>query len=154
MIVYRDGLNCFAPLGTLKMYNESVLIDLLASKTGYITSYSPGRQIDLISTNEELPRLYVGHLGIQLQHKDYLFSNGYAEYDNPEILLTEINYVCLRDNWADVRMNIRNAYTGFSPFPNDSDYSSLTFVEALSKGETNKKVWWSEVIGLIMPRIS
>lgn len=136
------------------MYNESVLIDRFISETGYNTSYSPGRQVDLLSSNEALPRLYVGHLGIHLFDKNTLFSNGYVEYDNPEILLTEVNYVCLRSNWAEVRTKIRAAYTGFSPFPDDSDYSSVTFVEAMLKGETNTKVWWSEVIGLVMPRIS
>lgn len=136
------------------MLSEQTLIDRLIEETGYNVSYSPGKQIDLINTNEILPRLYVGHLGIQLQHKEYLFSNGYVEYDNPEILLTEINYVCARGDWVDVRIAIRKAYTGYSPFPNDGNFSSMTFVDAVNKGETNNKVWWGEVIGLIMPRIS
>lgn len=136
------------------MYNEITLINRIKSLTGFNTTYSPGRQVDLISTNEELPRVYVGHLGIQLLNRQDLFSNGYTEYDNPEILLTEINYVCTRDTWADTRIAIRESYFGYSPFPNDSDYSSVTFVEAVLKGETSNKVWWSEVVGLVMPRIS
>lgn len=136
------------------MYNERTLINRLQTETGYTVTYSPGRQVDLLSTNETLPRLYVGHLGIQLFDKNTLFSNGYVEYENPEILLTEVNYVCLRSNWAEVRTKIRAAYTGYSPFPDDADYSSITFVEAMIKGETNTKVWWNEVVGLVMPRIS
>jgi hypothetical protein len=136
------------------MYNEAVLVARLADITGYTVTVSPGKQVDLINTTETLPRLYVGHLGIQLQDKSNLFANGYMELENQELLVSEINYVCARDTWADTRKAIRQAYTGWSPFENDSNYSSLTFVEAICKGETNKKVWWSEVVGLVMPRIS
>jgi hypothetical protein len=138
----------------LQVYNESVLVARLASETTYVVSVSPGKQVDLINTTEALPRLYVGHLGIQLQDKGNLFANGYMELENQELLVSEINYVCLRDNWAETRSNIRKAYTGWSPFEGDSNYSSLTFIEAVCKAETNKKVWWSEVVGLVMPRVS
>ena len=100
------------------------------------------------------PRIFVGHLGIKLQNSEDIFANGFREIEVPEILMTSIQWLCKREDLATVRINIQAAYTGFSPFPVDEDYGSMGFLESTVIAKTNEKVWWSEIVGLVMPRIS
>lgn len=137
------------------MYNEILLIELIRDKTGYEVAYAPDQTIDLIGVNAtDNPKVYVGHIGIKLQHPEYLWSNGYNELENPEILLTHIQFICRRDEFAEVRTAIAEAYRGFTPFPNDSNYSSMVFIEANVVAKTSSKLWISEVVGIIFPRFS
>jgi hypothetical protein len=135
------------------MYAESLLITRLQT-TGYIVEYAEDTSTDLINIVSTTPRVYVGHVGIKLQYPNQLWSNGYNELDNPEILLTSIQYICDRINWHTVRSNIAAAYKGFTPFANDGDYSSMVFVEASVLAKTNTKVWGQELVGIIFPRFS
>jgi hypothetical protein len=137
------------------VYNEITLMERIEAVTNYSIFYSPGRNIDLLNPAELLdkPRLYVGHIGIKRMRQQDFWSDGYTDLESDQILLTEINYICDRLQWKEVRENIRTAYLGWSPFPNNSDVSSVTFVEALFKGGTEDRVWWAEVVGLIYPKI-
>lgn len=137
------------------MFDESYLISRIKQKTGYQdVSYAEDSDINLIHLDVTSPRIYVGHLGIKLQHPENLYANGYTELDNPEVLVTAIQFLCARSDLAKVRTKIKNAYIGYSPFPDDANYSSLVFLEASMVAKTSTKVWWSELIGLVMPRVS
>lgn len=136
------------------MYDEQVLVDLIADKTGYSVELADDRITDQVRLTEPGTKIYVGHLGIKLQHPQTMLADGYIEIENPEILLTAIQFVCSRTDFVTVRSDIKRAYSGFSPFPKDSDYSSLVFLEAKTIATTNNKIWWQEVIGLVMPRVS
>ncbi len=134
------------------MYPEITLMNLIATATGYTVKYAEDSAIDLLGTTGTV--VYVGHLGIKLQYPEQLWANGYNELENPEILYTTIQYVCNRTDWHTVRANIAAAYQGFTPFPNDSDYSSMVFVEANVIAKSNTRIWAQEITGLIFPRIS
>jgi len=135
------------------MYAESLLMDVIRTATGYTVDYAEDSTIDLLGA-DTITKVYVGHLGIKLQYPNQLWADGYNELENPEILYTTIQYVCNRVNWHIVRSNIAAAYKGFTPFPNDSDYSSMVFVEASVIAKTNTKIWAQELVGIIFPRIS
>ncbi len=134
------------------MYPEITLINLIATATGYTTKYAEDSTIDLLGTTGTV--VYVGHLGIKLQYPENLWANGYNELENPEILYTTIQYTCNRTDWHTVRSNIAAAYKGFTPFPNDSDYSSMVFIEASVIAKSNSRIWAQELVGIIFPRIS
>lgn len=136
------------------MYNEIDLINLIRERTGYETNYTEESNISLIHESSTKPKVFVGHVGIRLQHPEQMYADGYIEVDNPEVLMTEIQFLCLRTEFAKVRTDIVNAYKGYSPFLNDSNYSSLVFLEAATIAKTNSKIWFSEIIGLVMPRVS
>jgi hypothetical protein len=135
------------------MYSEQDLAIRLHEETGYSVTLSPIENVDQIAVNSSLPLIFVGHLGIKLKGQEE-YANAYRELDNEEILITEINYLCQQDAWPQVRQNIKKDYFGWSPFPNDADFSSVFFMEAMKKGNSGSRVWWSEIIGLIVPRIS
>jgi hypothetical protein len=137
------------------MYNESLLISRIQTLTGYSTTYAEEATLDSASLLETTaPKVYVGHRGIKLKYPDQLWANGYTEFDNPQILITDILFLCERLTLDTVRTNIYNAYIGFTPFPNDSDFSSLVFIESNVLVKTRTKIWVQEVVGLIFPRIS
>lgn len=137
------------------MYDESLLMNVIRTKTGYTVDYAEDSTIDLINVNTvSSPRVYVGHIGIKVEYPQHIYSNGYNELENPEILITSIQFICERSALATTRTNIANAYKGFTPFPNDGDYSSIVFMEGNMVAKTGTKVWWQEVVGLIFPRFS
>lgn len=136
------------------MYNEQVLVDRLRTITGYSVELSSGNNIEMTQSTE-LPKLYVGHIQIRVENKEDWFVDAYRENDNNYILTTEINYLCLRSEWAETITTIREAYKGWSPFgQKEANASSITFVGAMLKGGNDKVVWWNEVVGLIYPRIT
>jgi len=137
------------------MYNEQLLIDVIKSKTSYIVELAEDSTIELVNVNSvTTPRVYVGHLGIKPENPNNYHVNGYNEFENPSILLTSIQFICDRNQLAEVRTNIAEAYRNFTPFAGDSDYSSLIFMEAQAIAKTGNKMWWQEIVGLIFPRIS
>jgi hypothetical protein len=130
-------------------------MNVIRTKTGYTVDYAEDSTIDLINVNTvSSPRVYIGHIGIKVEYPQHIYSNGYNELENPEILLTSIQFICERNILATTRTNIANAYKGFTPFPNDGDYSSIVFIEGNMVAKTGTKVWWQEVVGLIFPRFS
>jgi len=137
------------------MYDEIVLIDRIASETGYNVSYAEDTTIESSPVTGTAPKVYVGHIGIKVNQttKD-VYANGYNELENPSVLLTSIQFVCERAELTEVRTNIANAYKGFTPYTNDEDFSSLVFIEAHAIAKTGTKIWWQEIVGLIFPRIS
>jgi len=135
------------------MFSEQALVTRIASQTGYTVKLADETQGDLITEDIVTPKVYVGHIGIHLQIPNNLWADGYQELDNPQLLLTEINFLCLRVDLATVRTNIYNAYSTFAPEPNDPSFSHLTLVNAQLIGRTGTKVWWKETVGMIFPRI-
>lgn len=137
------------------MFDESYLIDVIKNNSPYSdVDYADDSTIHLPHIELITPKIFVGHLGIQLQNKEDTVADGYHEIENSEVLLTAIQVLCLRKELATVRTNIKKAYSGKSPFLDDSDYSSLVFMEASVVAKTSDKIWWQEIVGLIMPRVS
>ncbi len=137
------------------MFPESYLIDQIKSSTVYTdVTLAEDSVVDLIHQPLIEPRIFVGHLGIKLQFPDGVWANGYRELENNEMLLTSIQWICSREDLPTVRTAIKKAYTGFSPYPNDGNFSSLVFMEASVVAKTSTKAWWQEIVGLVMPRIS
>jgi len=137
------------------VYDEIELINVIIASTGY-TNVGYAEETSAIDIHDNLlaPRIQVGHEGIKLRNSEDTFSNMYSEIENQELLVTAIQFQCLRKDLAVVRTAIKQAYQGFTPYPNDSDYSSLSFLEAKVVMKTSDKIWWQEVVGLVMPRIS
>jgi len=137
------------------MYDESLLIARIAQQTGFIVDYAEDSTIDTLDPmSVTTPRVYIGHIGIKPQHANDTAINMYNGLENPSILYTTIQFVCERSSLVSTRTAIAEAYAGFTPFVNDSDFSSLFFVEGNMIVKTGTKVWWQEVVGLVFPRIS
>ena len=139
------------------MYNESWLIGIIKDNTSpQYQDVSLAEETSADWVHEELitPKIAIGHVGIKLQYPESIWADAYSEHDNPEMLITAIQVMCLRSNYAEVRANIKQAYSFKSPFPDDSNYSSLVFLEANIVAKAGTKIWWSEIVGLVMPRIS
>jgi len=137
------------------VYEEQLLINRIKSLTGYSAELALDMAIQgATEVNDTATKVFVSHIGIQVQHKEFIFSNGYAELENPEVLLTEIRIVCPRDKLVTARTAVANAYKGFTPFPFDSNFSSIVFMEAKLLSSYSNKVNWSEYVGLVFPRFS
>lgn len=137
------------------MLDEIFLINRIKSETGYTdVQYAVDSVSDLHKVALTQPKIYVGHLGIKLRYPQNLDANGLVEIENPELLITAIQILCRREDLSEVRQKVKDAYVGYSPYPQDSDYSSITFLEATVVAKTNEKIWWQEVIGLEIPRVS
>ena len=137
------------------MMSEQYLIDLIKQKTPYTNvDFADDVGIDLINTPVNVPRIFVGTMGIKLQYPETFFADAYKEAENQELQVTSIQFICKRTDLPTVRSNIKSAYFGESPFPDDSDYSSLVFMEGNVIAKTGTKVWYMETIGLVMPRLS
>ena len=135
------------------MYDENWLVQLIKDETGYTdVSLAEDSVIDL--THEPLltPKIYIGHLGIKLENPEDMHADGFKELENSEVLITAIQFLCLRSELPTVRTAIKAAWSNKSPFPNNSNFSSLFFMEASTVAKTSNKIWWQELIGLTMPR--
>lgn len=137
------------------MMDEQYLIDLIKSKTSYTdVGYGTDTNIDITNITLTTPRIFVGTVGVKLQYPETFFADSYKEVENQELQVVSIQFICQRKDLTTVRSAIKFAYTGESPFEGDSNYSTLNFMEASLVAKTSTKVWWQEVIGLVMPRIS
>lgn len=137
------------------MMREEYLIDLIKSKTTYTdVTVADDSAADLINTPLSTPRIMVATMGIKLQYPETFFTDAYKGTENQELQVSSIQFLCFRTDLPIVRQAIKDAYTGESPFPNDSNYSTLNFMEGNVVAKTGTKVWFQELIGLVMPRIS
>lgn len=138
------------------MFEEETLIQYLKDETGYDVKLTDQKQIDsLLGTENDLleAKIFVGHKSIRLQNPNELWSDGYEELQNPQILLTEINILCKRKHLVTVRTNIYRAYSKFDPVPQDSSFSRLTLVQADLALISGINVYWREIVGMVFPRI-
>lgn len=133
------------------MFEESVLIALIESRTGFVTRPTSDKVVQALDT-AGAPRVYVGHKAIRVKHPDFLFANGYEEYENPKILLTNIQIICLRSMFIATVQAVQEAYRNFSPI-NTSDYSKLFFIDGQVLATTESSIWYEEEVGLIYPAI-
>lgn len=137
------------------MMTEEYLIDLIKTKTSYTdVSVADDSAADLINLPLSAPRIMVSTMGIKLQYPETFFTDAYKGTENQELQVSSIQFICFRTDLPTVRQAIKDAYTGESPFPLDSNYSSLNFMEGNVVAKTGTKVWFAELIGLVMPRIS
>jgi len=133
------------------MFEESALIDLIMAETGFVTKPTSDKVVQTLDSSGA-PRIYVGHKGIRVKHPEFLFANGYEEYDNPKVLLTKIQIICLRSVFVATVQAVQEAYRNFSPI-NDSDYSKLFFIDGQILATTENSIWYEEEVGLIYPAI-
>lgn len=136
------------------MFEENLLIEKLIFDTGYEVRYLENNLFENVNFTGNNPIIYVGHVGINLRNPNDLTANSYEENDNNEILITSICFVCSREDFCSVREKIKQSYSGWSPFPYDSNYSSVVFMQGRMRASVNNIVWWEEQICLHMPRIS
>lgn len=138
------------------MFEEQSLIQHLKNKTNYEVFLTDQKQIDSFLGNENDlldAKIFVGHKSIRLQNPNELWSDGYQELENPQVLLTEINILCKRNHLVTVRTNIYKAYTSFDPVPQDTSFSRLTLVQSDLAVINGINVFWREVVGMVFPRI-
>jgi hypothetical protein len=133
------------------MFEESLLIALIEKETGFSTSPTTDSVVQTLDSISS-PRVYVGHRGIKVKHPEFLFANGYEEFDNPKILLTKIQIVCLRNVFVETLLLVQEAYKNFSPV-NYADYSKLFFIQGNVLATTENSIWYEEEVGLIFPAI-
>jgi len=134
------------------MFNEIDLVNHLILETGYSVEIATGVNTENLIGTLVSPLIFVGHVGMKLQDQNSIWSDGYDDVDNPQLLLTEIQIMCPRAELAEVRSNIATAYRKFSPFPADGNYSNLAFIEAKLEEATKYNVFWKEFVGLIFPQ--
>jgi len=138
------------------MFEEQTLIEFLKARTDYDVSLTDQKQIDsLLGTENDLlkAKVFIGHKSIRLQNPNELWSDGYQELENPQVLLTEINILCKRSHLVTVRTNIYKAYTSFDPVPQDTSFSRLTLVQSDLALISGINVFWREVVVMVFPRI-
>ena len=134
------------------MFEETALIYVIAAATGF--SCKPTTDVTVQSLDSSaLPRVYVGHKGIKVKFPEFLFANGYEEFDNPKILLTKIQIICLRSVFVATVQAVQEAYKNFSPI-NNADYSKLFFIQGDVLATTENSIWYEEEVGLIFPQIN
>ena len=139
------------------MYPELTLINQIKTSTGYVNvNYSEDHNLDIYQAVVTQPFVWVGHIAVHLHDKspEGLFSDGYADLDNPELLLTNITFLAKREDFITVRTNIRNAYKHFSPYPTDTNVSNIFFIEGNVLAKSNSNIYWQETVGYIFPRIN
>lgn len=135
--------------------DESWYIQKVKEGTGYTdVALASETTMDLIHDGNIDPKVTLGHEEIRLEFAESLFANLYNEIENHEILITAVHVICPRTGWIDVRKLIRDSLQGESPFPLDSDYSSVGTAGCSVVAKTNTKIWFTELFALVMPRIS
>lgn len=135
------------------MYEESLLISHIASATGYKTGYAQAKVADQTDTREDAIRVYIGHVS-QKVHQPEAYPDAYRELDNDFMLITQVQLWCKRTELVSAWNNLQAALKGWSPFPDNGNFSSLTFLEANSEATAADKIVWVAYYGLIIPRIA
>lgn len=135
------------------MYDEQILVNHLRNETGFKVYLSTEKQIDIVTEEITVPKLYVGHVGVHLENPTSLWSDGYKEEENSQVLLTEIQVLCLRNDLSRVRNAVYAAYVKFDAEPDNPSSSLLSFVNAKVLGRTGTKIWWLETVAMVFPRL-
>ena len=137
------------------MFNESELISVIATQTGYPVYLADELVIKQVAlTGVQNPIVYVGHVGVELFNKTEMLSDGYSEIDSPQYLLTSVHFVCDRNNFKTVRTNVYNAVRTFEPYLNDPCYTKLSFIKGKVIAATSNCLWYQDIFGLQFPRIT
>ena len=139
------------------MYNESWLIGIIKNNTSpqyQDVELAEETMADWIHEGLLTPKITVGHLGIKLQFPESIWANSFSEHENQEMLLTAIQVMCLREDYVEVRSNIKKAYSFKTPFPDDANVSNIAFLEHSIVAKAGNKIHYQEVVGLIFPQIA
>ena len=137
------------------LYEEQLFIDYLRSMLPtYFIDLSQENNFDETSIADITPRIYFGHLGEHLHMPDGVWSDGYRELDNQCMLISELQICTLRSSLVTTVNAVKTAYKGWTPYPGDGNYSSMSFLKSSVAAYTANKIWWSEHVGVIIPRIS
>lgn len=133
------------------MFDIELLRRRITQKTGYRAELRDERQLDFASSKEVV--VYLSHTGIRLKDPHEFWADGYQERQNPQMLVTTIEFICPQTELHIVRTKIYKAYSTFDPVENDASFSHLSLVSARVAARSGTKVWWLEDIGMIFPRI-
>jgi hypothetical protein len=136
------------------MYSEQLLMDYIVTATGYEISLAEELSIKQTSHEVTIPKIQIGHYAIKNQHPEHLFADGYKELEDSKILLTSLRFICLRTELATVWNTLYEAYRGFTPFPLDSDYSHIIYIEGNAVAKTHQHIIWEDILGIAFPRVS
>lgn len=134
------------------MYDEELLRSRIATQTGYTVTLSQEQSIDLSTTNLSSPRISVGHIGVRLKNPSYLWSDGYSEVENRQVILTNIHILCQRASLTAIRNAVYAAYQNYSPIDN-AEYSSVIFIEANVEAVSGNNIHWVEQVGVVYPPV-
>lgn len=134
------------------MFDIELLRRRLAQQTGYRVELRDEKQLDFAASNNDIT-VYIGHTGIRLQDPHEFWADGYQERNNPQMVVTSIEFICLHTELHIVRNRIYKSYSTFDPVDNDTSFSRLSLVSARIAARSGTRVWWLEDIGMIFPRI-
>lgn len=137
------------------MFIEELLIDqlLLATPYTYI-QVAEEKDMDLAKIRyEDLPRIYVGHIGTELLDSNDLASNGYNELGVPELLVTQIQFVCKRVDLPEVYYNIKRALQDWSPYRDNATFGVMNFHHGECIIRTGDKARWALYYRTEFPRL-
>lgn len=143
------------------MFEESALISHIISETGYSCVLAKENNIhdnyeSLTDNDLAKPKVYVGHAMIKthgLSLND-IYANSFREIPNEKILITAVQFICLRSDFVTVETAISNACSGWNPFPLEGDYGTLIYIESEPVKPVGNKVWWRSYYGMIFPRFT
>jgi hypothetical protein len=138
------------------MYPEELLIEVIKENTIYTNvSISEETDINIIAIPDALlPKIDVGHIGIKIENTADMSANAYDRIQNPQLLITQVKFICKRVDWVEVYNNIQAAVVGFTPYPNDATFGDLNFIEAFPITKAGDRVYWAIHYALQFPRIS
>ncbi len=137
------------------LYEEQLFVDYLRTKlTTYEVELSKETNFDQTSSGDTSVRIFFGHLGEHLHNPEAVWADSYRELDNECMVISEIQVCCQRSSLVTVVNAVKAAYKGWTPFPGDGNFSSMAFLKGQVATYAGDKVWWSEQVGVITPRIS
>jgi hypothetical protein len=137
------------------LYDEQLFVDhLQAQLPTYIVSLTNENNFDETSANDQTVRIFFGHLGEHLKNPEAVWADSYRELDNECMVISEIQVCCPRSSFITVINAVKTAYKGWTPFPGDGNYSSMSFLKGAVATYAAGKIWWSEQVMIVTPRIS
>lgn len=137
------------------LYEEQLFIEYLTVKLPtYVIALSNENNFDQTSSGDDTVRVFFGHLGEHLKNPEGVWADAYREIDNECMIISELQVCCKRSSFITVINALKAAYKGWTPFPGDGNYSSMSFLKGAVATYTGDKIWWSEQVGIVTPRIS
>jgi hypothetical protein len=136
------------------LYDENLIVTYLKEQTNYyvgLTDDTVGVQTNL-GSNEV--KIYIGHIGHTVRDAQFIWANGYSEFDNDLMLKTQVLILCKRTELVEVWNKVNKLLCSFTPFPGIGTYSCMTLLESGLQAQAGGKVFWTAHYGLIVPRIA
>ncbi len=137
------------------LYQEQLFVDhLAAALPDYIVGLTQELNNDETANGDDNVYVYFGHLGEHLKNPEAVWADSYRELDNECMVISEIQILCPRSSLVTVVNAVNTAYKGWTPFPGDGNYSSMSFLKAAVATYSAEKILWAEQVAIVTPRIS